>query len=994
MSEFPRGPITDSNGYPARVFQDYIEAIERAPDLAFGAAIVAADAETTPNNADILAICDSTAAYILKKITWANTKATLKTYFDTLYLGATGEALTAAKWATARTLAGNSVDGSANVPFTNKVIVQGTVDAGLTGAQFLGALTTGLVKNTTTTGILSIAEVGVDYIAPPAPIVGATKTKITYDTQGLVTVGEDATTADIADSVDARYVTDAEKTAIASIAGLAITAGKTLTVQKTMTLTCADDTAVVTFPAGAHTMLATDGSAASLTDFPTLNQNTSGTAAGLSGTPALPDGTTATTQAAADNSTKVATTAYVDTGLGTKVSNSLFDANTVLYATLDDTPAALTVTEESVVGRVTGGAIAALVLGVAAGNVMKAPADPAAHTLFGFDNTGNIYRPILIGTGLSYDQPTNTISSSGGGVTAHSDLTELAYGDAAHTGFQVASFVNVKDPAYGAVGDGVTDDTTAIQNACNVGGSVYFPAGTYKVSSAITLGVAGTYYGAGRKATTMSTTSATADIFNITVDGVHVEAMGFASSATRTAGYCINASATVNFCSVANFYMAAPFYGVHLTWAGGHVKDGEMMGIVQDGVGIVVDTNGVSEIENVGFVGPATFDVTDDATAEAYGGIVITACMQMYISHCNFNCFYYPILLAPSGGGIGVVEAVYVTDCVMDANRYGMYLGTALAGSHIANTQLTNVWLVTNTFDGIRFVTSSGGKIKNTLMNHCHILHNYGHGVNVGAGTTDLRISDSFINSNGMTSGSGIYLGSGVSNFSIIGNHIGATEFTGGNGRYGIEYGGSNTDGTIIGNDLLGNTLGTVSGAPSTNFVNLGNLTAASGITFGIPFSATSKILGRKTAGAGDAEELSAADVNTILGTVVGSASSSDGNIPKYNGTTGKLITDSGYNENHFKGCTTAANRAYTLGTTYTNNTGKALWVAVSVTSATIGEASTLYIGQTTANLTAAIAQIKAANYYETAGGWVPIGWKYMASGGGGLTMAAWFECY
>lgn len=46
-------------------------------------------------------------------------------------------------------------------------------------------------------------------------------------------------------------------------------------------------------------------------DFPTLNQNTSGTAANLSGTPALPDGTTATTQTLGDNSTKLATTAFV-----------------------------------------------------------------------------------------------------------------------------------------------------------------------------------------------------------------------------------------------------------------------------------------------------------------------------------------------------------------------------------------------------------------------------------------------------------------------------------------------------------------------------------------------------------------------------------------------------------------------------------------------------------------------------------------------------------
>ena len=63
----------------------------------------------------------------------------------------------AAKWTTARNLAGNSVDGSANVAFANKVILQGTTDAGFSSAQFLGALGTGIVKNTTTTGVLSIA---------------------------------------------------------------------------------------------------------------------------------------------------------------------------------------------------------------------------------------------------------------------------------------------------------------------------------------------------------------------------------------------------------------------------------------------------------------------------------------------------------------------------------------------------------------------------------------------------------------------------------------------------------------------------------------------------------------------------------------------------------------------------------------------------------------------------------------------------------------------
>lgn len=48
-------------------------------------------------------------------------------------------------------------------------------------------------------------------------------------------------------------------------------------------------------------------------------------------------------------------------------------------------------------------------------------------------------------------------------------------------------FINVKDPTYGATGDGVTDDTTAIlaavaASASAGGGIVFFPPGTYQVT--------------------------------------------------------------------------------------------------------------------------------------------------------------------------------------------------------------------------------------------------------------------------------------------------------------------------------------------------------------------------------------------------------------------------------------------------------------------------------------------------------------------------------
>ena len=60
---------------------------------------------------------------------------------------------------------------------------------------------------------------GTNYIVPNSAIAAATKTKITYDSKGLVTAGADATTADIAASSNKNYVTDAEKTVLGNTSG-------------------------------------------------------------------------------------------------------------------------------------------------------------------------------------------------------------------------------------------------------------------------------------------------------------------------------------------------------------------------------------------------------------------------------------------------------------------------------------------------------------------------------------------------------------------------------------------------------------------------------------------------------------------------------------------------------------------------------------------------------------------------------------------------------
>jgi hypothetical protein len=130
--------------------------------------------KATPVDVDALLLQDSADSSIWKRLTWANLKATAKTYFDTLYAA----------------------------------VVHTHVIGDVTNLQ------------TTLDG----------KVASNTAITGATKTKITYDAKGLVTDGADATTADIADSSNKRYVTDAQLTVIGNTSG-------TNTGDQTITLT-------------------------------------------------------------------------------------------------------------------------------------------------------------------------------------------------------------------------------------------------------------------------------------------------------------------------------------------------------------------------------------------------------------------------------------------------------------------------------------------------------------------------------------------------------------------------------------------------------------------------------------------------------------------------------------------------------------------------------------------------------------------------------------
>jgi len=101
----------------------------------------------------------------------------------------------------------------------NGVVNNDKIATGIDAAK----LGDGSVSNSefqTLNGVTSAIQTQLDgKVDENAAITGATKTKITYDAKGLVTAGADATTADIADSSNKRYVTDAQLTVIGNTSG-------------------------------------------------------------------------------------------------------------------------------------------------------------------------------------------------------------------------------------------------------------------------------------------------------------------------------------------------------------------------------------------------------------------------------------------------------------------------------------------------------------------------------------------------------------------------------------------------------------------------------------------------------------------------------------------------------------------------------------------------------------------------------------------------------
>jgi hypothetical protein len=256
---------------------------------------------------------------------------------------------------------------------------------------------------------------------------------------------------------------------------------------------------------------------------------------------------------------------------------------------------------------------------------------------------------------------------------------------------------------YGADPTGAVDATSIIQGAVNAfstsGGRLFFPVGTYKISSTITISKPVIICGAGRAISVISMTAATGDMF-LMASGA--QSAGFeqirlvgAAAGTRTAG------SAVNFAAIPNVYMQQ--CDILFNWTG--VISGGALQFIDDmniregganaanGQAVLVQSTGDRYIRRL------TTDQGSNPTG--YAAIRILECASCVIVDSNLIHSGNALDVVPNAGLGHAVASVLAIDTFFDTSVIGANITCSTGNDTAQRLRFINCWFSTHTTAGV-----------------------------------------------------------------------------------------------------------------------------------------------------------------------------------------------------------------------------------------------------------------------------------------------------
>lgn len=325
--------------------------------------------------------------------------------------------------------------------------------------------------------------------------------------------------------------------------------------------------------------------------------------------------------------------------------------------------------------------------------------------------------------------------------------------------------------AFGADPTGVADSATAINNAITqlgaTGGTIYFPSGTYKIASTITITTPhARFIGASRTDCTLNFTgSATADMFAVNQWYCGFENLTFTVAAnTQTAGYAINISNAQDYvyvwrCDFNNFW-GGVLLGGHLCYID-DIQFRTFSNAAVNGNWVLLTNSHDRWISKV--VGDNGSNLT------GFAGIRVVQTASLLIRDCSLVHATKCLSLEPTVGL--TVPSVESINNFYDTSTIGLSISGA---GTVARCKFTNSWFSSMVNDGVQL---NNANLSGLTFVNCDFYGNQ-NGINALA-ATDWCVMDSRFAGNTITGV--ITTAAAAHSFMILGNTIGPTSVFGAN---------------------------------------------------------------------------------------------------------------------------------------------------------------------------------------------------------------------
>jgi hypothetical protein len=323
---------------------------------------------------------------------------------------------------------------------------------------------------------------------------------------------------------------------------------------------------------------------------------------------------------------------------------------------------------------------------------------------------------------------------------------------------------------FGAIGNGIADDTAAINSALASGRLVYVPAGTYLCTSSLNTITNGTrFQGEGKQLSTLKGSSTSINLLHFTgCNGAGCEDLGF-----DTCNIAILVGVYCNNCNFKNILVNNAVIGIE-------VSGNYNVSPVQDCIGHSFDSLQFTNISSTNILLTQCADITINNVQTATNGTAIginieSGANSLRISQCNL-----------SGCSYGLIVNDTIGSTYLPSNPHQLFFNQVLCDSATNHCcwivkgyqiHFIDSWFCgSKSGTGINIGDGNGGAQQIELIG-CRVLNNYLHGANVvGCGSNAIAVLVNFLGGHYICNGnktpgtySGIYIEPGVWRFKIIG---------------------------------------------------------------------------------------------------------------------------------------------------------------------------------------------------------------------------------